>query len=716
MSLFTADDTLTASPVARQPLSAGVGCTCGTPGRQPVHSGSVSCSCGVKHIPVLEIHCSDRSVDHHKSVDEVCESAGQTQAVVHAVGAAPQTLCSNTEAASNKENNVKRHITTTASTPKGKMKTSIFTESFHKCEGGEHCSSQPCTCARKHARLCSSSEKSAGDLLDENLKNLQKSTRLKVGCELLKDSEGKTVDMLSPSHHTKNAELSEPNVQNGGVDFGSPVTPRDHHGLKAERLGTPAFKNIPLDTSTPKTILATPASTSTPDSQSSHSQRSSLRRRGKPRELASRFAAEEARSVDEALADFFSSPETTARQRRPAPGKRKKKASLALDYSVEMDTVMVGLVDPDSTPVKSSRDEVSVAGGMSRDNLTYERDCNRDKFSLSSDVKEKTQDVSTCKEGSVNSVSLLNVLNASFPDKDINTKDAITFSKNPDQTPQKSVQTHTSCMRRIPSITSPGMSATPPSILRSAGKQKQASSSAKRVRFSEECNSKSLRRTNSIVSSADVVCERDFQFSDKLSSGIKDQSAKDRKALEEKMSDPNSDELDKEFGEFVFDESIESSNIPSVSVSDGGRPQLSQMSLDEPENPTTKASHNASEMMRMTNSVTTGLNPGNGRISHDAFSATQDTTCNVQTDQGMLYSKDSNRDHQSMETQQQVASGQERTEPVKGSQGSACRQENHLPESVVKTQGAGVAVSSGTTQSRHAGKGENTSITPAGSR
>ncbi|XP_076436136.1 uncharacterized protein LOC143275744 [Babylonia areolata] len=243
-----------------------------------------------------------------------------------------------------------------------------------------------------------------------------------------------------------------------------------------------------FSTSTPKTKpLSHGGLGDTPPSRVPRGRRASLGRLlTKPRALNRDFVSpERSSSIGKALADFFSSPETSLQQRRHAPqrGRNISAGSSGLSNSGGDE----GKSDTDDV-CNTGNVQISVSGGVKHaDSLELEK-MNGTESLLSTQGEGKTGEVQGNIQqtepdfqsvGNASDISVNQVNGAVSP--------AAASNLTCQHTPKKPARTDSVGNMRTPGNLSPIVTATPPSILRTPWKRSQSCQSGKRVRFLQDC-------------------------------------------------------------------------------------------------------------------------------------------------------------------------------------------------------------------------------------
>ncbi|KAK7502556.1 hypothetical protein BaRGS_00006131, partial [Batillaria attramentaria] len=379
ISLFAADSILTATPAKSpiaQPRKQSTGCSCR---RDGVQSPNLACVCARSLHPVVEIHCSDEKSNPNSAGDVDVEDVGSQDfvpgspvsvagipafagrtTVERTVGTAPCTRRCNSLSLRERLSITDgvyavRRCSSLTSTPKREQCSTplrMYNSPTHRKPFTAPASSS--TPVRVDGRL--------------HLKGMRKGTSPFL-------TASRELEVLSPVHEcsddfpetTNSCQMAscgdgpnphvtggkrQRNRMNGTVEHGkgeletatkeiTAATKERISSFTSEQVSGVAISSNTEERFTETTSHSDKSATandrvlSLQISQSSQrsSQKTSgksVKKRGTPKNLASCFAevgGDKSTTVDETLADFFSSPDTAAKQRRHAPSKQKRRQS-----------------------------------------------------------------------------------------------------------------------------------------------------------------------------------------------------------------------------------------------------------------------------------------------------------------------------------------------------------------------------------------------------
>ena len=494
MSLFAPDVSLTAPQAT---------CSCRKTERREYDSDmrAKPCSCEQCQVPVVEIHCSENKSGQSPSFDINKNTKSRVRKEADHQVMVPGSLLEK-EWSSPQMGGEERVLFWQTSTPRtGRLKFVSLRD---------NCPDRDVLLTRRCNSLTPTPERKGNSTLSSHVPQLdspfertpigQRSPvsvpgASQVSSNLAHDNAGGGVrDIPKQSHLSDCHDILKPEFEVAGLDLKTSVSSAgisdqivDDKGWQTPRQGN---GSLHFNTSTPKpdAYLSSQMSSvnDAPGFETQHYHRKSLKKRGTPKNLATMYKSEKTMSVDEALADFFSSPETSAKQRRHAPGKGAKRSS------------------PISAPGNSDREEPVTEADV-------ELDFREDQLSVNGKVgvRENPQSRHILVENSVNSKQVESLTEAGVSGHHVeepeihisNSAKAVeqnvltensTFCKtdrisiNNNKSEKAPLRDLSIVKTDMVNYASPLLS-TPPSILRSAGKQRQMPPSLKRVRFAADC-------------------------------------------------------------------------------------------------------------------------------------------------------------------------------------------------------------------------------------
>ena len=480
------------------PLAAPQGtCPCKTTERREMSCSSVRakpCYCEQCQVPVVEIHCSGKKSAQSPPFDENLHTSSDAWKESGVQDRVPGSLLPEIGWSSPLEEGEGRVPLWRTSTPR----TSRFKAlSLREDRAGR----DACSTRRCHS-LTSTPVRKGGTLsacvkqLDAPLERPLIGQRFAVSTpgmnhissDLIPDgADGESKNIPKRPHQPNGHDILKSEV---GLDLKASISSADFPDQTADGSGWQTPGQGRFNTSASKSDASLSSAmlsvNDPPMSPALHRHRKSLSKRGTRKNLANAHESEKTTSVDEALADFFSSPETSAKRQRHAPGKGVKRPSTGsalenLDREEPAPAVAEADTEHDSGKDHSSAyskvgDERSCQSGL----VLVEKSVRNGQTGLQTTTRVSDYPFEEAEAGIPNSDEATNqnvlIKNSTSCKTDI-------MNNGFGKTPVKGDAAN----HAYPRIMS-----TPPSILRSSGKQRQMSSSSKRVRFAADCKGKAL--------------------------------------------------------------------------------------------------------------------------------------------------------------------------------------------------------------------------------
>ena len=480
------------------PLAAPQGmCPCKTTETREMSSSGMRakpCSCEQCQVPVVEIHCSGKKSAQSPPFDENLHTSSDAWKESGVQDRVPGSLLPEIGWSSPLVEGEERVPLWRTSTPRTSRFKALSLREDHP--GRDACSARRC-----HSLTSTPLRK--GDTLSACVRQLDaplerpligqrfaESTHgmNHVSSDLIPDGAGGESRNIPKWPHQPNChDILKAEVV--GLDLKASVLSADFPDQTADGSGWQTPGQRRFNASAPKSDASLSSAmlsvNDLPMSPALHRRRKSLSKRGTRKDLANAHESEMT-SVDEALADFFSSPETSAKRRRHAPGKGVKRASTGsalenLDGEEPAAAVAEADTEQDfgkdhSSAYSKVGDERSPQSG----HVLVEKSVRNGQTGLQTTTTVSDHPFEEAEAGIPNSDEATNqnvlIKNSTSCKTDI-------INNSFGKTPVKGDTANHAYPRTM---------STPPSILRSSGKQRQLSSSSKRVRFAADCKGKAL--------------------------------------------------------------------------------------------------------------------------------------------------------------------------------------------------------------------------------